>query len=619
MSPRTKILLLTGIAAIAIVLAASLTADANLDSDQTEGGTSAPAPDPSSESLAAPVQPANADADTPGRRLVYDYAATLRMQVAQAEHQAPAMALELAGQLVLQDLAAEGENRIVEVAFPGTKLTAEQLAEAGEGLAASFRRPTRLRIDRQGNVSSIAFDPATPDDHKNWVRAVIAALHWTVEPGQTRWVRREADAAGSAEVTYEWAQAPMTLRKDKRAYDSRAGRAKPEVSGHGEATYDGEQACVREARYAERSRLVVADLGLDLRTELSATMRLQTIAFAGGRPRVAVQSDWEPMNGEETTDALASARIAASRARAVEGVTLSTLTAELAAYLALPSHERSGTTLSRCLQRMRSLFELRPETLVELQAAIEADRLTASVAETALATAAHAGTPEARILLRSLLGGSKQALAVQALFALQDPDADTVRAIAALIDPARDGAAPAASTLFVAGCLAGRADTADRALLLDRLARAEAPALARADLSVWFEALGNAQLPEVCQLVAKYRHSAEDAHRAGAMIALRGVLTDDATASLIHHATADAAASVRCQAAEFLAQRSDARALATVDRILFSGDDAEVQRTVMRVLAARIAEPPMLARVQQGTTHRDAEVQRLATAALARS
>ena len=535
-----------------------------------------------------------------------------------------AMTTQLRGSLVTwvvdrRDDQLVVESRLVDPTFD----RAAGNAGDGDALARDLAKPTRVRMHADGDVLGFAFADDLDIKSENWVRSILTAVRFAIEPQQAEWTRDEADATGIARTTYTWERspedhAPGLLRKDKCEYVGDTA-PKPSVEAVGRATIDPTLGWLTEVEFREQLRVDQPEYGFIVEASFDLRAKLTEHAMDSSLPSAAKTTAWQTVDGRDAARRAAEVDRAAELAAQAKQASLPELLLELEAGLAEAAN--GSPRHAAALHLLAAFLKLRPEALGDLDAKLRAGALRAEVVDSALVAIAMAGTDAAQTVIANLATSASvladtRLAAVRSVFAMREPNRRLVEQLASVTsDPSN--AELRNTSLLALGCATSRVGEEHRDLAAATLARMRPSS--PAGLSLWFQALGNAGAPESLGWTAADRASADPGIRADSLTALRRIPGAAAFDVLRTIARDDRSADVRTAALRVLCERQDPGVVPTLLAASTRQSTPSTLRIILGGLAQHRRDPAVRPRlVQIAQTHSDPQVRGMAQQILAR-
>ncbi len=475
-------------------------------------------------------------------------------------------------------------------------------------LAAQLATPFELRVDRDGRLVALAFEPSVGAGARNALRA-IAALAQVVAPegAQRIWEAPEQDATGRYLARYR--RSGETLTKSLGAHThvvgpdglrpvadigeaSRLGRVEIELDAHG-------------ARRLEARDAVTLDLG-QLAVALHAELDLARTTATGGALTLGAL---------ERVDLTQPLGVEEARGRASERLARRRPTAELLEALAATE----GVERAELMVQLTAKVRQDPALAAELVAGLLEGRFEGAGATVvgALGSAHHPTAQRALVRLAEAGDGELEAAAIAQLGLGEAPTDETTRALEGWMDEADEQVHATATLAFGS---AARGVGAERAVemvdeLLDRLDHAETPD----QESLVLDALGNSGAPEATSAIRAALDSPDPRVRRAAVGALRNVPDPEAEPLLAEALASDPHPAVRLEAVRVAASRGAQPLLPALADALRADPERtvrlEVVVTLMRALGAPGVEALLVTAAEEDP---DPEVRRVAERVVSR-
>ncbi|MBK8095890.1 MAG: HEAT repeat domain-containing protein [Planctomycetes bacterium] len=455
---------------------------------------------------------------------------------------------------------------------------------AATALTRALATGVQVRMRDDGDVLGLRFVGVTTAETRNWVRTLVASLRFVVDPnGAATWTTAEGDATGIARVAYSRIAATEIVKR-KQAYK---GGEHLRVEGHGTASFAPQVGWLAACEYREVLVLAVAELGAEIRLQLSTSARLREhgVTALADLPTAGWDEPWLSLDGSGEVATSSDAAQRQHMRDAIAGRSAARLVDRIATLLQ-PTDQDNTAALHEARTHLAWLIELDPDALFAVRnLALTAD---ADLAAVVLSAVGSAGTPAAEALLCELFGGSGLPEALRrtagvAMFQLRHPGE---RAFAMTWELA-SASAPAAlretaMLLHGAFCHAAPELAAGRSLR-----NLEQHAVRNGEVATWLDAIGNEGCDNNLDIAARYLRHDEPMLRQAAISAIRRMQSPAAVDLLVEATAASQSRSLRCEAAQQLAERGGERADGRVVDLLADPTDEAVRLAVLSGLSFR--------------------------------
>ncbi len=575
-----------------------------------------------------------------GQEMTFQLRAGSSTKTTQTEHnRSCTVGLAIDGSMNVCVLDRRDDALVIGVSFPGCKVTPRLEGGIQErGSMADFERSlattTAVLMGDDGQTRGYRFDEAVAPEHRNLLRKLIGALRFVARMGEEHWTVEESDSGGAFATEYRWTRRPSlgttgTLSKRRSSPASAAAASDATVlaggEGNGSATFSLDLGWIEQAEYEERAVHTISEMPCKVEYVFTASARLQSVGVAPARADVAWTGEWHAASGaRETLPRLAGAQETRYRQLLV-GVNADQLVAEIGELVR--SDAAGSQPMFATRQKLAWLIRLRPETLEQLERYATDPSLDPQTMKVIVAAVGGAQTDAAQSALSRWLGDVllPESIRVAAATSMMQLDAPSQTVRDTLGSLLADDAAPASlhsAALLVLGAVSTREQAAPGQVSASaaRLLAYEPAANARGMLPTWLEALGNAGRTEAIPVAQRYLAHISDEIRVAALASVRRVPGEAATTVMIAALDRDPSPTVRVAAAELVAGRTDASALAAIERVLRQETVSMVRRVAIAGLGDRASQDANAARLLRFAAASDAdpELRALAAALLQR-
>jgi hypothetical protein len=521
---------------------------------------------------------------------------------------APVTQFELRARWVVTALDVGDERAVLRAELEGGTLRTEHGALQAEyaALERELGAPFVFAVQRDGRLGDAYLESRTPAIVVGIWRTLAASLQFVrAEPAAGgEWTVDELDTTGRYVARYRPSDAPRRYTKDKLRYlevvTGGGGPQRSQISVSAEvvdaaATLElDDRDGIAAVEMRERTRTALPGMApIEWASTLSLTLRTVHV--------VAPATDWKRLL--ESRERYAPDRAFADRPNTqqrdealIRGRRLDDLLAEVESLAASPpgsavaadgdAHERAR---GEAFAALRAALRSQPGAVGRALALIEADPARAPALIDGLG---GAGTAEAQQALRELLASKRLDPAITKLAAIAlsrspDPRAESMRALAALLEDPWLGAQAAygLGTMARRLRLAGKLDDADAAVAILRERLDRAPSALRTIIAL--RGIANSGAAAMFSSIEPLFDHADDGVRAAATEALQ--LMDDPRVdpALAHRIEHDPRSSVRLAAARAARLRDPSPALRDfVQARVRAEPDDHVRLGLVRVLAA---------------------------------
>ncbi len=545
----------------------------------------------STPSVAAAVAP-NTAAHTAGRFEVglqqrYDlhYAAEIRLGGASA----PAVfalemdtALDVTVASVAPDGAVEVEYTLRNPSFPPAADP-----EKARAAAAQLVRPFRARLDADGALGDVAFDPATDAATRNTLRSLAAGLQVVVPVGHgDLWTAREQDPTGAYAAEYR--RTADGIEKTSKPYDRlstpgglvpAAGLADVRRDARAVLTLDAQERLVTLS--ADETLLLTVTDGVAptwLKSSLRATrtdvQNYVIVAARAGLQRIGLHEALGADEIREADDVRRAQKMSLAEALAA----LRTLAPE-----GDPEDLAAASDLNLTLAAQ---LRQTPELAGRLRD--EARKASAGARSILLAALSEAGTAESQVALAQLSADAELAArgrveALGQLGLVEHPTAGTQTALQDLMQ-SRDPQIATTATLALGNAQRGGADPSALAALQAQLDAAQTPEARATALT----ALGSTGSADVLAALTDALDAQDAEVRRAAVYGLGHQDSAEAVDLLRARLTQDESANVRVEAAHALGQKTPAELRGLIEDLsqaVLHDEASDVRAEALRALA----------------------------------
>jgi HEAT repeats len=539
----------------------------------------------------------------------FHYTTSYRLDVRATENEQPitttggTVSLPFHGVLRMQILHREVDD--ITVLVKGLDVDATLPDEANERGTASVRSLCDgleawflVRIDARGTILGYAFQDGRTPEQRNFVRALVAGFFHTIPARRaTTWTAVESDPTGIYTADYRVVSPnhdATEIERTKRIYTT-IGKAatvrEHALSGRSRARFDRSSGWLAGVQIDE-------SLTMEL-TEFPARVNLTVVARF--EPTVA---DW---NGLDLDESQWPSFVSASGANE-----------DLAAGAAANQREQwraktADLSLDELLTKIRELIEgegtrsaefyrlwellswklkLDPSAVAAAQGLLLGRSLDEETGSMLLTALGKAGSKEAQNTLLAVYGSSRleagwRQSAALSMFQLAEPTADVLKTVTDGVRNLRSIDDLDATTVLLLGTIAPRNGAAlpNGKTAMAELAGMESRMRDLGRTGLWLDALGNAAVPSVAPLAAKYLRDANPLVRESALVALDQSTAKGVAPRLIAAAERDPSRDVRLAAIRALGRRRSNAGRQSLRNLATSAKDAVIRRAAMRAVA----------------------------------